>query len=340
MVSRRLAAVVAGSLVTTMAAASTSAASPTSTPPRVAVAVLHEQSVALPSEFGDRALVRALEQGVRESCLSPGASGASPPPGCVEISDAPGSRVCVDESLPRALSQEVSCGPTDERADVVDLGAVACGDAECWETTARRAGASHLLLVNAEWHDGLAIEGTLDSLVGGVAMRVGPLGSYNPSRPRTGPQVLAIFKWTARDAVVGLLRGERTARATETVVAPATEGSVRLQPGAPAAAPSEARSEARPHRALGWTLLAAGALAGVGSAWLIWDDKTGVACTPLAGDPDPCAKVRRTLIPGIGLGVGAATAMVLGSIFLFEGRSGAVVSISASPRGVALGGRF
>ena len=67
------------------------------------------------------AATRALAQGVREACFpkqQPDITGQS---ACAEIGDAPGSRVCVDETATRALDREIECGAADDSAEAIEL---------------------------------------------------------------------------------------------------------------------------------------------------------------------------------------------------------------------------
>jgi hypothetical protein len=350
MVSRRLATIVAGVALatapTTASAASAEAVRPT-TPSariRVAVAVEGEQRLAFPPEFGEHAAARALAQGVREACLSTTGAAPSTGQGCTEISDAPGSRVCVDETLARALSREIECTTSDTSADVVALSASSCQTAECLQLAARAAQATHLLLVSGAWHDGFLVDGTLTSLGDGRRAPVGPAAAYNAQRPRTGPQVLAIIKWVARDAILAELR-----RAREVELAASREVAiVHPAPVSPPAAlvltspPVEEPRHSSSRRAIGWTLIAAGVAAGAASGWLFAIDKEDAGCSGIPGDLQPCPKVRRTIVPAIGAGAGAAAALVTGAVLLLAGgeSGGGSMAIAAGPSGLAVGGRF
>jgi hypothetical protein len=169
----------------------------------------------------------------------------------------------------------------------------------------------------------------------GAATPVGPRPGYNPQRPRTGPQVLAILKWIARDAVVGELSREREAHRAQ--LAPPVPVPVVTAPTL--AAPPPSASERVSRKAIGWTFIGAGVAAGAASGWFFATDKADADCAPIAGDPEPCSKVRRTLVPAIGLGVGAAAALVGGFVLVLHDGSGAV-AVSARPDGVSLGGTF
>jgi hypothetical protein len=344
MVSRRLAAIVAGVTLGTapLAAsfASEEGAGGTATPPRLRIAVALEgvQRLSFPTEFGERAGERALAQGVREACLPSGPESQTRPAApCSEIGDAPGSRVCVDETLARALSREIECGTADCSAEPIELSGAACQTAGCFRGEAEKAGASHLLLVTAGWHDGLAVTATLTSLRGGQDESVGPAPGYNPQRPRTGPQVLAILKWVARDAALGELR-----RAHAAGLARAAVTTVPVVAPTVVAPPLLAAPERSSHTTLAWTLIGAGVAAGAASGWLFSTDKADTECATIAGDPEPCSKVRRTLVPAVGLGIGAAAALVSGVVLLFRdgGTATTTVSLYANPTGLSLGGRF
>jgi hypothetical protein len=345
----RLAAIVAGVALGTAPATASLATeeavrtNPRPAPLRVAIAIEQEQRLPLPPEFGEHAASRALAQGVREACLPAEAPASMTPPGCTEIGDAPRSRVCVDETLTRALTQEIECAASDARAAAIDLSAAVCQTSDCLRSEARRLGASHLLLLAGTWQDGFAVEGSLTSLQDGRVAPVGPGATYNPQRPRTGPQVLAIIKWVAREAVVGELRRARAAQlADDHGVAATPNPSVASPSPIGLSTPVSPTSGQCSHKALGWTLLAGGATAGVASAWLFAIDKSDVGCAPIAGDPEPCSKVRRTLVPAVGIGIGAAAALVVGAVLLFGGDDGGfgAVSIAAGPNALGIGGRF
>ena len=218
-----------------------------------------------------------------------------------------------------------------------------CQTSDCLRSEARRLGANHLLLMAGTWQDGFAVGGSLTSLQDGRVAPVGPGEAYNPQRPRTGPQVLAIIKWVAREAVVGELRRARAAQlAPDHDFAATPNPSVSSPPPLVLSTPVSPASGQRSHKALGWTLLAGGATAGVASAWLFAIDRSDVGCASIAGDPEPCSKVRRTLVPAVGIGIGAAAALVVGAVLLFGGDDGGsgTVSIAAGPNALVIGGRF
>ena len=274
---------------------------------RVAVAIENEHQLALPADFGPHAAARAVAQGVTEACR-PNAPSAPAQLPCSEIGDAPGSGVCVDETVARALSREQACDLANAQAEALDLSGIGCHDAACFEAEARRLGATHLLLVHATWADGLEVGGTLRDLAGAPATSISLPATYNPQRPRTGPQVLGILKWVARSAIAGELR--RSAKAPALAFAPPPPEPLVAVPTVPAV------PERRGHAALGWTLVGAGVAAGVAGGWLLAINGQGTSCTPLAGDSDPCAKERRTLIPGAGVTVAAAAALVTGVVLV------------------------
>jgi len=323
-----------GALVVAVPVYGVSAAPETGGPARlrVAVAIENEQQLALPVDFGPHAAVRAVAVGVREAC-SPSASVAPAASTCSEIGDALGSGVCVDETSARALSLERACAPTDATAEAVDLSGVGCGDAACFEAEARRRGATDLLLVRATWADGLQVGGTLRDLNGAQAVSIKPPATYNSQRPRTGPQVLGILKWVARSAVAGELR--RIAEAPPILATPAPPPMV-------VAPVIRAVPEPQSHAALGWTLVGAGLVAGAAGGWLLAINGSGTSCTSLPGDSEPCAKERRTLIPGAGVTVAAAAALVTGVVLLVrDGHSqGAALAAFVHPNGLALKGWF
>jgi hypothetical protein len=302
---------------------------------RVAVALEPRQRIALPADFGEAAATHALAVGVREACLPPGAATPrAPAVACAEMSDAAGSGVCADETAAQALSVEIACGPGDSHADVIELTGAACDDVACFEAEATRRGATHLLLVHGAWVDGFVVGGTLRALAGPGAVALQLPGSYNRQRPRTGPQVLGILKWAARTAVAEELRRAAMPPAS---VAPKPV-IVAAQP-APTPSAVEERSG---HAVLGWTLVGAGVVAGAAGAWLLAINGQGVSCSGITGDPDPCARERRTLIPGASVTVGAAVALVAGVIVLVRDGHDRPPRLAAyvHPEGLMLGGSF
>jgi len=249
------------------------------------------------------------------------------------MSDAPGSGICADETAAHALRLDVECAPGDVRAEVLDV-AARCVDAACFEAEATSRGATHLLLVHGAWVDGLVLGGTLRALDGSGAWPVQLPGTFNPQRPRTGPQVLGILKWAARLAVSEELR---RVSATPARVVPAPSAVVSTPLEVPPAV-----EEPRSNAALGWTLVGAGVVAGAAGAWLLAVNGQGANCSRIPGDPDPCDRERRTLIPGVAVTVGAAAALVTGVVVLV--RSGrprpAGLAAFVHPQGVMVGGTF
>lgn len=307
--------------------------------PRIAVAVEHAGELALPREFGEGAGGRALAHGVREACLEPGTLRPRPRRvECAMLRDVPDARICVDETVERALTLEITCEGAAAAADSVDLTRSGCETVDCFAVEARRAGASDLLVVRAAWKDGLSLTGEITNLATGRSRRVTAQDlekAYNPEWPRSGSQVLALLKWFSRRVTLEVLADRaRTAGIGEpggvgppTIVLPA--------PAAQSAPPAHSRQW------VGWTLVAAGAVAGA-SAAVVWSkDKDLAGCVAAAGDGDPCREVHRTIVPAIALGAGAVAAVVAGSIVLIGGRSGeAKLAVSLHPSGIMLGGRF
>jgi hypothetical protein len=249
------------------------------------------------------------------------------------MSDAPGSGICADETAAHALRLDVECAPGDVRAEVLDV-AAGCEATACFEAEAARRGATHLLLVHGAWVDGLVLGGTLRALDGSGAWPVQLPGSFNPQRPRTGPQVLGILKWAARLAVSEELRR-----------ASATPAPVVAAPSAIVSTPVEvppAVEEPRSHAALGWTLVGAGVVGGAAGAWLLAVNGQGANCSGIPGDPDPCDRERRTLIPGVAVTVGAAAALIAGVVVLVKDGRPRPAGLAAfvHPQGVMVGGNF
>jgi hypothetical protein len=321
--------------------------SPNSTPPpliRVAIGVEQESRLSFPPAFGEHPAARAVAQGVREACLSEASSAPKTPvPACQEVSDLPGSRVCVDETAVTALSREVECQALDVSAEAIDLSRSGCDTAVCFEAVARQGGATHLLMMGVSWQDGLTATGSLVAFETGRVTPLGPGPGYNPERPRTGPQVLGIIKWLARDAVTRELQSSSEARTKAVGVATGPAGSSPPAVGIAGSPSLAVAPEPRPTRSvLGWTLVGAGVVAGVASAWLFAVDRTGTSCSSIAGDLDPCAKERRTIVPAASLGIGALGALIAGGAILVHDHRGDGPRLAAfvHPGGLVLSGRF
>jgi hypothetical protein len=300
----------------------------------VAVGVQRAQEIALPADFGPNPGARALAQGVREACIQAGLRTARTITAtCAELGDAPGSGICVDETAARALSREIVCDGSDASAEAVDLSAAGCETVECFRAEAGRLGANYLLLVSGSWRDGLSVAGNLISLSDGSTVAVGPREGYNAVRPRTGPQVLGIMKWVARDAIARLLLAAVPA---PSLPAPVTTTAIDLTPPP---VPAGAGSNLAP---LGWTLVGAGAVAAAASVWLFVVDRSDVDCSMIVGDPQPCERERRTIVPAIGLAIGSGVALLTGTLLLVrdsrEARTQLAVSVHST--GLVLGGRF
>jgi hypothetical protein len=327
----RAALLVAGTLLTSRAFAVER--------PRIAVAIERPGELSLPREVGEGAGGRALAQGVWEACLEPGTlRPRTKHVECATLRDVPSAQVCVDETVERALMLEIRCEGAGATAEAVDLSRSGCDTAECFAVAAKRAGATDLLVVHAVWKDGLTLTGTLTNVATGQSRAVTAQdleSSYNADWPRSGSQVVALLKWFSRRVALDVL-GDR-ARGSSAGAPPNPTTPVLVAPvePVPPAPPSHAR------KFIGWTLVGAGAVAGAGAvfAWSKNDDLTG--CVAVAGDGDPCREVHRTIVPTIALGVGAAAAIVAGTIVLVGGKnSDPKVAVSLHPSGVLVGGRF
>jgi hypothetical protein len=307
--------------------------------PRVAVAIERAAELSLPREVGEGAGGRALAQGVWEACLEPGTlQPRARHVECETLRDVPAAKICIDETVERALTLEIRCDGAGATAEAVDLSRSGCDTAECFAVAAKRAGASDLLVVHAAWKDGLSLTGTLTEVTTGRSRAVTAQDlekTYNSEWPRSGSQVLALLKWFSRRVTLDVL-GDR---ARNSGAAPSGSATAPVL-----VAPAQALPPPPPSRArkwIGWTLVGAGAVAGVAAA-IVWskdDDLTG--CVAVAGDADPCREVHRTIIPTIALGVGAAAAIVAGTIVLIGGgNSDPKLAVSVNPSGVLVGGRF
>lgn len=305
--------------------------------PRIAVAVERAGELGLPREFGEGAAGRALAQGVREACLEPVTlQPRTKYVDCATLADVPGAQVCVDETVERALTLEIRCDGAGASAEAIDLSRSGCEAGDCFAVEAKRAGATDLLVVHGAWKDGLSLVGVVTDLATGRTRTVSAQDlekTYNPDWPRSGSQVLALLKWFSRRLSLDVL-GDH-ARAGGAGVTGETPALVTTTPTHPPASSSGSR------RWVGWTLLGGGALAGAAAA-VLWSKNNDLAsCAAVASDPDPCREVRRTLVPAIVLGAGAAAAIVAGTVVLVRGRRGeATLAVSALPSAVVLGGRF
>ena len=307
--------------------------------PRIAVAIERAGELSLPREVGEGAGGRALAQGVWEACLEPGTLQPRPKHvECATLRDVASAQICVDETVERALTLEIRCEGAAATAEAVDLSRSGCDTAECFAVAAKRAGATDLLVVHAVWKDGLTLTGALTNVATGQSRAVTAQdleSSYNADWPRSGSQVVALLKWFSR-------------RVASDVLTDRTRGGSAGAPPNPTTpvlvAPVEPVLSAPPSHAskwIGWTLVGAGAVAGAAAAfaWSKNDDLTG--CVAVAGDGDPCREVHRTIVPTIALGVGAAVAVVAGTIVLVAGKSSdPKLAVSVHLSGAVVGGRF
>ena len=306
---------------------------------RIAVAMEQPADLALPAQFGDAAATRALAQGVREACLDPGSlRPRKSSVACPVLRDVPGSQVCVEETAERALTLEIKCDGAAATAEAIDLSRSGCGTADCFAVEARRAAATHLLVVRGTWKDGLVLSGNLTDLATGEARAVAPSDfetNYNAEWPRSGPQVLGLLKWFARETALRALATEE-----RLVVGRSRNGGEVALIAPPKNAPVPERG-AHEARWLGWALVGAGVAAGA-AGWFVWQqDKDLTACSSVSGDTDPCRRLNRTVVPAVALGLGAIGAFIGGSIILLRGRDGdARVALSVCPSGVVVGGRL
>lgn len=314
---------------------------------RIAVGVERAQDLALAEPASDHTAMRALGQGVREACVDPSARRArGSASSCKTLGDVPESNVCVDVTTEQALTRQIECEPGDLAAQAVDLTRSGCETSGCFEVEARKAGATHLLVVTAAWIDaGLKVSGRFTDLSDSSVRPVAPIDfapRYSADWPRTEPQVLGLLKWMARAqtaaALVAALDKERAGGSAEppAVVASSVPAP---PPETPPAPPSSASS---PRSWLGWTLIGAGVAAGVASGILWHRNGELTDCDGGApGDPASCRKKLHTLGPAIGLGVAALGGLVGGTIVLIRDHDNrAEVTLFLHPTSVALGGRF
>lgn len=267
---------------------------------RIAVGVERPQQLAFAEPPSDHTAIRALAQGVREACADPAAHRLrSLPAACKTLGDVPESNICVDETTEHALTRQLECSSGDLSADAIDLSRSGCETSGCYEVEARKAGATHLLVVSGSWSDaGLTVAGRVIDLSDDSVHPVTPTDfapRYNVDWPRSEPQVLALLKWLARAQTGATLLdaydAERAAgRGTAPVPVVATASPALEIPSVPAAAPQDLRW-------LGWTLIGSGVIAGVASAvsWHMNGD-----LTDCAGNTQPrlaCRKQRDTIVP-------------------------------------------
>jgi hypothetical protein len=307
--------------------------------PRIAVAIERAGELSLPREFGEGAAGRSLAQGVREACLEAGTlQPRTRRAECAVLRDVPDAQICVDETAEQALTLEIRCDGAGVTAEAVDLSRSGCAAGDCFAVEARHAGATDLLVVHATWKDGLALTGTLTNLATGRARTVAAQElepTYNPEWPRSGPQVLALLKWFSRRLTLDVLKDP--GRAAAPGPSAGAHDPVLVTPATPVQPPS-----LHSHRWIGWSLVAAGVVAGA-AAGIVWSkDKDLTGCAAVAGDTDPCREVHRTIVPAAVIGAGALAALVGGSIVLISGRSNsdAKLAVSVQPSAIGLGGRF
>jgi hypothetical protein len=334
-------AVSAALMLVVLVVASSAAAAPRL---RIAVGVERPQQLAFAEPPTDHTAVRALAQGVREACADSVAhSLRSQPTACKALGDVPESNICVDETTEHALTRQIECSPGDLTADAIDLSRSGCETSDCYEVEARKAGASHLLVVSGSWSDaGLTVAGRFIDLSDESVHPFSPTDfapRYSAGWPRSEPQVLALLKWLAR-AQTGsaLLAAHDADRAAGQGATPAPVAA----PSPPAPELPIAPAPTPPDRAwLGWSLVGVGVAAGVGSviSWRRNGDLNDCG-TNGAGEPG-CRKQLHTIVPTIAFGVVAAGALVTGAVVLVrEHQDRGGLTLFLHPTGVALGGRF
>jgi hypothetical protein len=174
-------------------------------PVRVAVGIERAQDLALLEPPSDHTALRAIAQGVREACVEVSSRRlrALPAATCKTLGDVPESNICVDETTAHALTLQIECLPGDLTASAVDLSRSGCETSDCYKVEALKAGATHLLVINAAWGDsGLTIGGKITDLADGKVTAFAPTNfapRYSDIWPRTEPHVLALLKWIARE---------------------------------------------------------------------------------------------------------------------------------------------
>jgi hypothetical protein len=312
---------------------------------RIGVGVERPQDLALAEPASDHTAMRALAQGVREACVDPAVRRArTAASSCKTLGDVPESNVCVDETTEQALTRQLECGAGEVSAQAVDLTRSGCETSGCFEVAARKASATHLLVVTAAWTDaGLKISGRFTDLSDGSVHPFGPndfAPRYSEDWPRTEPQVLGLLKWIARvqtaAALVEALDKERAGgNVAPVVAAPPVSAAPAVEiPSSPPATSSNGW--------LGWTLVGAGVAAGVASGILWHRNGELTDCVAgVVGDHATCRQELHTTVPTIALGVVAAGALVTGAVVLVrEHRESGGLTLFLHPTGVALGGSF
>lgn len=326
---------------------------------RFAVALERPRDIVASPKLGDTAGTTALLQGVREACIDSGTMAPKrPTPVCRVLADLPTSGVCIYETVEHLQSADVRCAESDVAVETIDLSSATCSTGPCFRTEAERAGASHLLLVDARYSQtGVQLKARVIELATGKTNVLVPsefAEDYDIEAPRTGTQALGILKWFGREVVLAELvarqkqevaeraaggasgKADATAPAPRAVSTEAFPLPPMTSPTAPAA-PVDGHGSATPSW-IGWSLIAAAAAAGLGS-WLVWRAHgDGDHCAG-AADADPCRGTRRTLIPAIGLAAGSAVALSLGTFFVVRDRRGDV-ALSLHALGFGVGGMF
>jgi hypothetical protein len=258
------------------------------------------------------------------------------------LGDAPESQVCVDETTEQALTRQIECVPGDLTANAIDLSRSGCETAGCYEVEARKAGATHLLVVAAAWSDsGLTVAGKVTDLHDGTVVSFAPAAfapRYSVVWPRTEPQVLGLLKWFAREqtgrTMLAAYDAEKAGgKGGEPAAAPASPSLATAPLTAPTPPTADAGSD---YRWGGWVLLGAGVAAGVGSA-VVWHKNGELSdCNGVT-----CRKELHTIVPTVVLGAVAAGALVTGAIVLLHERHDrGGLTLFLHPTGVVLGGNF
>jgi hypothetical protein len=308
------------------------------------VGVERPRDISLPESSDDHGATRALAQGVREACIDPATHLLRPPARrtCKLLGDAPTTGVCVDETSEAALSTEIECQPGDLTAQAIDLSRSGCEAASCYEVEARRAGATHLLVVVGGWQTGgFTVSGRITDLSDGSVHPFAPTdfaSGYSIDWPRTGPQVLGILKWLARSETGEKLVEQKAAdRAVEKGAAAPAIVAV-----APPPLPSSAPPEPAGRAWVGWTLIGAGVAAGVAGG-IVWSmNGDGRDCAGDSGaDQSVCRRRLKTAVPSLALGAAALGGLIGGTVVLIkEARGRGDVTLILHPSSVALGGTF
>ncbi|HXJ20764.1 MAG TPA: hypothetical protein VMT03_11065 [Polyangia bacterium] len=243
----------------------------------------------------------------------------------VDAVDLPDSLADIRANLRGALENAVSNHDYDLGPD-----GGACPDRECVKVAATQSGATDVLIATGGRNEmrGYHIE-----------LRVWNVASDREDHAVAECNVCAALQMveTVKGVAGALLDRIPTLHANLAVVIPPPPPPAPVVIETPPPPPSKGRKIA------GWTLVGLGFAGAAASAILFTIDGNNTSCASSPPDyiADPCAATRHTIVPASIIG-GAALASVVAGVVLIQtgGNDHKTLTVSASPFGLALGGRL